>query len=93
MRKELVLQALDAELTADTARDQILVNAMLLKAGIGDALQEIMGKFSDDLGKVAAYRLMDSKAMRGTRSGPTIDGMFKIYQALIDKGIIKKQNA
>lgn len=94
LRQEVILSALASELDAAAIAGQSLASAASLPAyGLGreDAIK-IASSIYEDLARsqrMREYERVD-QVNRGTRKAPTIDGLFKLYQALLDAGVIPK---
>jgi len=94
LRQEVVLSALASELDADCLKNQALAYASTLPAfnfGV-DQATSVIHTIVEDLsssGRLREYGRI-TEASSTARRAPTIDGMFKLYQALLDTKIVPK---
>lgn len=86
-----MLAHLGAELDAEFLKTSVSMQSAIAPALPVDALRSIVDDLQDNLIKVSKLREMDMTRIKPKFSGTvTVDGMFKLYQAMMDAGIIKK---
>jgi hypothetical protein len=94
LRQEVILSALASELDATAIRDQASASAAALPAFKmeSEATMNVMKTILEDMERSNRLREYDriEQANRTGRRAPTIDGLFKLYQALLDAGVIPK---
>ncbi len=93
LRLELILNALAAELDADSLRSQLNVQATLLSGVAMDAQKvgEIMEQVTQDIVRSHRSRECDfSDQIQAVRKAATVDELFKLYQAMMDAKVIPK---
>lgn len=94
LRQELILAALAAELDAEATKAQALAYSAALPAlqfSKERAMETVTAIASDmfDASRVREFEQVRSRNATA-RGSPTIDGLFKLYQALIDAKVIPK---
>ncbi len=94
LRQEVILAALSSELEAETVKNQALAYSAILPAFNFDLehATQMARTIVEDIersGRLSEYeRVLDVNG--GGRRAPTIDGLFKLYQALMEAKIIPK---
>jgi hypothetical protein len=96
LRQELILSVLDRELVAQELRDQTQLQSATLGA-LGARLEGAdIGQFSTQLvaqirraHQLLGYDRLDAIQASSTRL--SVDAMFALYQAMLDKGLIQKK--
>ena len=88
LRKEIILITIAAELDADEARDKLLSQSILLGADIAaNQLTRAVKDAASNIARVWLHRELGT--VDTAQGGVTVDGMFKIYQALMRAKVIK----
>ena len=94
LRQELILSALASELDAEVVKSQALAYSGACSAFklTAEGAAEITRTIIEDLDRAGRLREFDrvKSVNAATARAPTIDGLFKLYQAFLDTGIITK---
>ena len=88
------MSVLASEMDANALRDSATVAASTLPAFKmeSEAALNVTKTILEDMERSSRLREYDriERVNRSNRKAPTIDGLFKLYQALLDAGVIPK---
>jgi hypothetical protein len=94
LRQEVILSALASELDAETISKQAQAYASVLPAFNFESEQvtQMARTIVEDLERSGRLKEYDRihRINTAARRAPTIDGLFKLYQALLDAKVIPK---